>query len=81
MDFEDFDWQSRINIDPQILGGKPVIKGTRVPVEVIVGNLAGGDSIDEVCESYRLKPEDVRAALAYAAEVVRTERVHAIPRG
>lgn len=58
-------WKKRIEIKPDVMGGKPVIKGTRVPIEVIVGGLAGGMSIEEVCKEYRIKVEDVRAALAY----------------
>jgi uncharacterized protein (DUF433 family) len=61
------DWESRIAIDPDVMGGKPVIKGTRVPIEVIVGSLAAGDTVAEVCEDYGLTEEDVRAALAHAA--------------
>ncbi len=72
-------WQDRIAIDPGIMGGKPVIKGTRVPVQVVVGSLAGGDSIGGVCQSYGVTEEDVRAALAYAAEVLGQERLHALP--
>ena len=56
-------------IDSKIMGGKPVIKGTRVPVQVITGSLAGGSSITEVCTGYSITEEDVRAALAYATEV------------
>ncbi len=76
----EFDWESRIAIDPKVQGGKPVIKGRRVPVEVIVGSLAAGDSIQDVCEGYLLKEEDVRAALAYAADMLANERVFALPR-
>ena len=61
-------WQDRITIDPQILGGKPVIKGTRVPVQVVVGSLAGGSTVEELCEGYSVTEGDVCAALAYAAE-------------
>lgn len=75
------DWQERIAIDPEVMGGKPVIQGTRVPVQVIVGSLAGGDTVAEVCEGYKVTEEDVRAALAYAAEVLGQERLHALPRG
>jgi len=57
-------WQDRINIDQRILGGKPVIMGTRVPVFVVVGALAGGDSLEDVCENYVLTRDDVLAALA-----------------
>ena len=72
-------WQDRIAIDPEIMGGKPVVRGTRVPVEVIVGSLAGGDAIEQICEGYDITEEDVRAALAYAAEALQQERVHALP--
>jgi uncharacterized protein (DUF433 family) len=74
-----FDWEARIVIDAKVQGGRPVINGTRVPLEVIVGALAGGDTIEEVCESYNITVLDVRAALAYAAEMLHDERVFAIP--
>jgi uncharacterized protein (DUF433 family) len=77
---ENWDWEARINIDAKIQGGKPVIKGTRVPVEVLIGHLAGGDTIEAICESYRVTELDVRAALAYAAEMLHQERVYALPR-
>ena len=72
-------WHDRIAIDPDVMGGKPVIRGTRVPVQVIVGSLAGGSSVAEVCEGYNVTEDDVRAALAYAAEVLSQERLHALP--
>lgn len=62
-------WKRYIEFDERVLGGKPVIKGTRVPVQVLVGSLAGGMEIEEVCREYRVTPKDVHAALAYAAEV------------
>ncbi len=74
------DWKKRIEINSDILGGKPVIKGTRVPVEVIVGGLAGGMTVEDVCMEYRIKPEDVRAALAYAAETLSEEHLIAVSR-
>jgi uncharacterized protein (DUF433 family) len=43
-------WQRRITTDPRIAGGKPAIKGTRVPVQVVLGALSGGDSIEEVAK-------------------------------
>jgi uncharacterized protein (DUF433 family) len=73
-------WQDRIDIDPKIQAGKPVIKGTRVAVHVLVGSLAGGDSIREVCEGYLVTEEDVRAALAYAAMTLAKKKAHALPR-
>lgn len=74
------DWKKRIDIRYDIMGGKPVIKGTRVPVEVIVGGLAGGMTVDEICKEYRIKAEDVRAALAYAAETLSEEHLIAVSR-
>jgi uncharacterized protein (DUF433 family) len=74
------DWEQRIIIDNEIMGGKPVIKGTRLPLEVIVGEMAGGSTIEEICTGYDITEEDVRAALAYAAETLAIERVHALPR-
>ncbi len=73
-------WQDRINIDPKILGGKPVIKGTRVPVEVLVAAVGAEMDISVVCEAYNVTPEDVQAALLYAAERLAEERVYALPR-
>ena len=72
--------KTRIVIDLKVMGGKPVIRGTRVPVQVIVGALAGGMTLAEVCKDYRVTIEDVQAALAYAAEALAEEKVHAIPR-
>ena len=62
--------------DPQILGGKPVIKGTRIPVALVLGKLAGGMTIDEVIYEYYLTMEGVRAALGYAAQRVSEEEVY-----
>jgi uncharacterized protein (DUF433 family) len=64
-----------ITIEAAIQGGHPVIRGTRMPVQVILGALAGGMSIQEVCEEYYLTEEQVRAALAYASELVDGETV------
>jgi len=72
-------WQKRIAIDPKIMGGKPVIAGTRVPVQTIIAFLAGGDDVAVVCEEFDITEEDVRAALAYAADVLKDERVYALP--
>jgi uncharacterized protein (DUF433 family) len=56
--------------DPQILGGKSVIKGTRVPVSLILGKVAGGMSIDEVRDEYYLTDEGIRVAFGYAAQQI-----------
>lgn len=70
----------RIVIDPEIMTGKPVIKGTRIPVELIVRMLAQGISEEEILEEYpRLTPEDIRAALAYAATILAEEEVFPMP--
>lgn len=55
--------------DPGILGGKPVLKGTRVPVSLVLGKLAGGMSIEEVAYEYYLTSEGIRAALGYAEQL------------
>jgi uncharacterized protein (DUF433 family) len=64
-------WRERISIDPAIHHGDPCIKGTRVPVSVIVGSIADGDSVDIIVRAYpSLAPEDIQAALQFAAEAV-----------
>jgi uncharacterized protein (DUF433 family) len=57
--------ETRIVIDSQIQRGKPVIRGTRVPIDRIVGGLAGGMTQDEVIREYEVTEEDIEAALAY----------------
>jgi uncharacterized protein (DUF433 family) len=69
----------RITIDPQICHGKPVIRGTRVPVARVIGYLAGGMSFDDAQKDFGLAPEDVRAALDYAAELLNQEQHHVLP--
>lgn len=66
-----------IAVDSGVQFGKPVIAGTRVPVEVVVGAIAGGMTIEEVVEEYRLTRENVLAALRYASKVVAEETVMA----
>ena len=61
----------RITIDPAVLLGKPVIRGTRMSVEFIVGLLAGGWSIDDIVNEYRhITHQDVQACLAYAHQLL-----------
>lgn len=70
----------RIVIDPDILTGKPVIKGTRIAVEFVVDLLARGWSYDDVLAEYdHLTTQDIQACLAYAAEVLKSERVYPLP--
>lgn len=69
------DLLQRISIDPNICFGKPCIRGTRIWVSLIIENLAAGASEVEILENYpSLTSEDIKAALAYAAEITR-ERV------
>lgn len=63
----------RIVVDPKIVHGRPVVRGTRVPVAVILGALAGGMEIDETALKFGIEQEDVRAAIGYAAKVVSQE--------
>ncbi|MBI1896240.1 MAG: DUF433 domain-containing protein [Acidobacteria bacterium] len=66
----------RIEVNPAICSGKPVIRGTRIMVRNILGMVAGGYSIDRILESYPdLRREDVAAALEYAARVVDEDQV------
>jgi len=58
---------SGIAVDPGVAFGKPVIAGTRVPVAVILGHLGAGMPVDEICQEYDLTPDQVQAALRYAA--------------
>lgn len=68
------DWRQRVEIHEDLHHGEPCIRGTRVPVRTILGSLADGLSVDEIREAYpQLAPEDVAAALAYAAELLKDE--------
>lgn len=66
----------RVEIDPAIMGGKPVIKGTRVPVETILRKLGAGLSADEIIADHpRLTTEDIKASQAFAADYLADEAV------
>lgn len=69
-------WQDRIDVDPAILVGKPIIKGTRIAVEFLLELLAEGWSREEIERNYPfLTADDIQAALHYAAEALKRERV------
>ena len=70
---------TRIVIDPAICHGKPVIRGTRMPVTLVVGSLAGGMSFEQVQQEYDLTAEDIRAALKFVGELVGQESFHPLP--
>jgi uncharacterized protein (DUF433 family) len=68
-------WE-RINVDPKVMAGKPVIRGTRIPVELIVRMLAQGIPETDILREYPgLRPQDIRAALTYAARSLADEDV------
>jgi uncharacterized protein (DUF433 family) len=73
------EWRDQISVDPNVMHGVACIAGTRIPVAVVLDNLAAGVPSEELVASYPgLTPEAVRAALAYAAELA-SERVLALP--
>jgi uncharacterized protein (DUF433 family) len=74
-------WMSHnlIQSDPDVMTGKPVVRGTRITVETILRKLSRGESIEQILESHpRLTRESVLAALEYAAEAMAHETVHAV---
>ena len=69
-------WEDRIVASPDVLVGKPVVKGTRLAVEFIVDLLAGGWTQEQILDNYpNLKADDIRACLAYASELLHAEKV------
>lgn len=83
------EWERRVVIDPKVMVGKPVIRGTRIPVYEIVLRVAQGQTFDEILKDFpRLKKEDIKAALMYAEKLLEGEEImplvakdeHAVPR-
>ncbi len=73
-------WHERIVIDPGILVGKPIVKGTRISVEFVIDLLGRGWTAERILREYdHLKPEDLQACLAYASDVLKSERVYLLP--
>jgi uncharacterized protein (DUF433 family) len=73
------EWRDHITVDPAVLVGKPIVNGTRISVEFIMDLLAAGWTHEQILDSYRnLKPDDIRACLAYASEVLHAERVFSL---
>lgn len=74
------DWRERIVLDPKVLVGKPIIKGTRISVEFVIDLLARGWTKEQILKEYdHLQAEDIQACLAYASEVLKSERVFLSP--
>jgi uncharacterized protein (DUF433 family) len=70
------DWRDQITVDPRILVGKPVVKGTRISVEMVIDLLAAGWTQQQVLDSYpTLRADGIRACLAYASEILHSEKV------
>lgn len=73
------DWREYVLVDPNICHGQACLKGTRIMLAVVLDNLAAGQSVDDILQSYPpLTQEAVRATISYAADLVR-ERVVALP--
>ena len=76
------EWQGRIEVNPSVLIGKPVVKGTRVAVELIMGLLAEGWTTEQILQQYPVLSEpDIRACLAYATTLLRNEQVFPLQAG
>ncbi|MHB1542646.1 MAG: DUF433 domain-containing protein [Steroidobacteraceae bacterium] len=70
------DLLARITVNPEIYGGKPIIRGMRLAVEHVLGMLAAGDTAQAILEAYPyLEPEDIRACLVFARRLVGRERI------
>jgi uncharacterized protein (DUF433 family) len=73
-------WQDRIVLDPEILTGKPTIKGTRIAVEFVVDLMARGWSVEDILREYdHVTTDDIQACLAYASDMLQSERVYPTP--
>ena len=68
----------RISVEEKVRFGKPVITGTRVPVDLILGKLAGGMTYEEVMVEYEITREDTLATLDYAAKTLASEEIRAV---
>ncbi len=75
-------WRERIAADPAVMVGKPVVKGTRVPVEAVVELVTNGWTEEQILRHYpRLTAVDIKACLEYALELVQSERMYPGPAG
>jgi len=71
--------ENRIIIDPKIQHGKPVIKGTRIPVTRIIGSLSSGMTKGEIIKEYEITLDDINAALNYAGKLIEDDIYHPLP--
>ncbi len=68
----------RVSVNEKIRFGKPVISGTRVPVDLIIGKLGGGMTYDEIMAEYEITREDILAVLEYAAKILSSKDIKAV---
>jgi len=68
----------RISVDERVRFGRPVVTGTRVPVDLVLGKLAGGMTYDEIIREFDLTVEDILACLDYAAKAISAEEIRAV---
>lgn len=74
-------WRDHIESDPKVMGGKPVIRGTRIPIEILLEWLAAGWSEADLFENYpRLTPEALKAVFAFAREIVADQLYAVVPK-
>lgn len=74
------EWDQRIVVNPDVLGGKPVVRGTRIAVEFVMELLSEGWSEQQILDNYPgISHEDVMACLGYASDVLKSERVYLLP--
>lgn len=73
-------WEDRIEINPKVLVGKPIVRGTRIAVEFVIDLMGRGWSVEQILQEYdHLTQEDIQACLLYASEMLKSERVYLVP--
>lgn len=74
------DWRAYVHADPAVLAGKPVVRGTRIPVELILEKLGAGETVEQVLAAHpRLTAEAIQAAMSFAADAIRHDLVYPLP--
>jgi len=68
----------RIGLDPKVCHGKPVVRGTRTPVTVVLGALAAGDTFQAIQQDYGISEEDIRACIAFACDELNQQSYHSL---
>jgi len=77
----DMDWRNYIDRHPDVLAGKPRLKGTRISVELILGRLGEGWTLEQLLQAYpQISADQIQACLAYAAEAIATDDIVDVPR-